>query len=250
MNDLAEARTMTGLSQAAIDPVDLPVTRLAFVLSLIAGSTDTIGYLCLNGLFTAHITGNLVVLAAHVVSDDPAILSYLLAVPVFMFMLLLTRLFASRLERKGTVPLRPLLLLELMLLLAVLMCCVLQGGTLHADSPFATIAGMLGVAAMAVQTALVKITFANARSTSAMTTNVTDFMLALGEVLAGGGQAEIASARRRMIRLSLVITGFILGCALSAAGHAVYPSWALGLPAGLTLLAVAMSSIGAQKNSC
>jgi uncharacterized membrane protein YoaK (UPF0700 family) len=233
---------MTGLSQAAIEPVDLPVTRLAFVLSLIAGSTDTIGYLSLNGLFTAHITGNLVVVAVHLVSDDPAILSYLLAVPVFMLTLLLARLFASRLERKEAVPLRPLLLLELMLLLAFLVCCVLQGETLHADAPFATVAGMLGVAAMAVQTALVKITFANARSTSAMTTNVTDFMLALGKVLAGGDQAEVASARRRMIRLSPVLTGFLLGCALGAAGQAVYRSWALGLPAGLALLAVGMSS--------
>jgi len=33
---------------------------LPFVLSLIAGSTDIIGFLGLNGLFTAHITGNLV----------------------------------------------------------------------------------------------------------------------------------------------------------------------------------------------
>lgn len=236
---------MTDLSQAAIQPVDQPVMRLAFVLSLIAGSTDTIGFLRLNGLFTAHITGNLVVLAAHVVGDDPAILSYLLAVPVFMLMLLLTRLFASQLERKGLLPLRPLLLLELTLLLAFLVCCV----TLHADSRFATIPSMLGVASMAVQTALVKISFTKAPSTVAMTTNVADFMLALGEVLASGGQAEVASARRRMIRLSPVLTGFLLGCALGAAGQAVYRSWALGLPAGLALLAVAMSSIGERENS-
>jgi uncharacterized membrane protein YoaK (UPF0700 family) len=30
------------------------------VLSVIAGATDIIGFLGLNGLFTAHITGNLV----------------------------------------------------------------------------------------------------------------------------------------------------------------------------------------------
>ena len=81
------------------DVLDLSVVALPFVLSLIAGSTDTIGFLSLNGLFTAHITGNLVVLAAHVVDGNPAILSYILAVPVFMLVLLVTRLFASRLER-------------------------------------------------------------------------------------------------------------------------------------------------------
>jgi uncharacterized membrane protein YoaK (UPF0700 family) len=231
---------MTAGSQTATEPVDLPVIPLAFVLSLIAGSTDTIGYLSLDGLFTAHITGNLVVLAAHVVSDDPAILSYVLAVPVFMLMLLLTRLFASRLERTGAVPLRPLLLLELVLLIAFLVCCVIRGQPLQADSPFATMAGMLGVAAMAVQTALVKISFTKTPSTAVMTTNIADFMLALGEIFAGGGQAEVASARRRVIQLFPVIAGFVLGCALGAAGQAAYNSWALGLPAGLGLLAVGM----------
>ena len=36
--------------------------------SLIAGSADVISFLGLGGLFTAHITGNLVILAAHVVT--------------------------------------------------------------------------------------------------------------------------------------------------------------------------------------
>src|SRR5437764_13292610 len=68
---------------------------LPFVLSVIAGSTDIIGFLGLNGLFTAHITGNIVVLAAHIVAGDPTIFSSVLSVPVFMMMLLLTRLLAG-----------------------------------------------------------------------------------------------------------------------------------------------------------
>src|SRR5208337_5417068 len=57
---------------------------LTFVLSLTAGSVDVIGFLGLGGLFTAHITGNLVILAAHVVSGETAPMSYLISVPVFM----------------------------------------------------------------------------------------------------------------------------------------------------------------------
>jgi uncharacterized membrane protein YoaK (UPF0700 family) len=234
-------------SQTASDAVDLSVVALPFVLSLIAGSADTIGFLTLNGLFTSHITGNLVVLAARVIAGDPAILSYVLAVPVFMLVLLLTRLFASRLERTGAAPLRPLLLLELLLLITFLVCCVTRGQKVDASSGIAIIAGMSGVAAMAVQTALVQISLTKSPSTAVMTTNVAHFMLALGEVLAGGDQAAVASARRRMAHLFPVIVGFILGCAVGAAGQAAYGSRALGLPVGLGLLAVGMSSPRPEK---
>ena len=63
---------------------DLAIRALPFVLSVIAGSTDTIGFLGLNGLFTAHITGNIVVLAAQVVAGNPTMISYILSVPVFL----------------------------------------------------------------------------------------------------------------------------------------------------------------------
>jgi uncharacterized membrane protein YoaK (UPF0700 family) len=103
-------------------------------------------------------------------------------------------------------------------------------------------AGMFGVAAMAVQTALVQISLTKSPSTAVMTTNITHFMLALGEVLAGGDEAVVASARQRAIHIFPVIVGFTLGCALGAAGQAGYGSWSLALPAGLALLALAISS--------
>jgi len=83
---------------------DLVARTLPFVLSVIAGSTDIIGFLGLNGLFTAHITGNLVVLAAHLVAGDPTIFSYFVSVPVFMLVLPVTLLVAGRLEpvRRGS----------------------------------------------------------------------------------------------------------------------------------------------------
>jgi uncharacterized membrane protein YoaK (UPF0700 family) len=85
---------------------------LPTVLSLIAGSVDVISFVGLGGLFTAHITGNLVILAAHVVSGGDAPLAVMLSVPVFMVVLVLTRLLAAGLGAIGLASLWPLLLLQ------------------------------------------------------------------------------------------------------------------------------------------
>jgi uncharacterized membrane protein YoaK (UPF0700 family) len=213
---------------------------LPFVLSVIAGSTDTIGFLGLNGLFTAHITGNIVVLAARTVAGDPAIFSYILSVPVFMLVLLLTRLLAGGLERSGISTLAPLLLLQLISLVAFLVLCVTAGPWRDADALLAIIAGMFGVAAMAVQNALVQISLKNSPTTAVMTTNVTHFMLDLGEALAGGDAAKVTKARNRAVHTLPVIVGFTIGCGLGTAGEAIAGLWSLALPTGLALLSFAM----------
>src|SRR6266478_693597 len=65
---------------------------LPTVLSLIAGSADAIGFIGLGGLFTAHVTGNLVVLVAHVVAGRKASVAAMMSVPVIVLALGLTRL--------------------------------------------------------------------------------------------------------------------------------------------------------------
>ena len=219
---------------------DLAIRALPFVLSVIAGSTDTIGFLGLNGLFTAHITGNIVVLAAQVVAGNPTIISYILSVPVFMLVLLLTRLLAGGLERSEISTLAPLLLLQLIVLVAFLVLCVTAGPWRDADAILAIIAGMFGVAAMAVQNALVQISMKKSPTTAVMTTNVTHFMLDLGETLVAGDAGKVAAARNRAMRTLPVIVGFTIGCGLGAAGEAVAGFWSLALPTGLALLAFVM----------
>jgi len=213
---------------------------LPFVLSLIAGATDVIGFLGLSGLFTAHITGNLVVLAAHIVAGDPTIFSYVLSVPVFMMVLLLTRLLAGRLEQTGLSTLQPLLLLQLFFLVAFLSICVAAGPWRDANAILAVIAGMFGVAAMAVQNALVQIALTNTPTTAAMTTNVTHFMLDLGEVLVGRDDARVSQARARAMHTLPVIVGFAVGCVFGAAFEAAAGLRSLALPTALALLAFAM----------
>src|ERR1700757_2284037 len=93
---------------------------LPVVLSTTAGAVDVIGFLALGGLFTAHITGNVVVVAVHYVAGCFGEVGPLLAVPVFVVVLGLVTLAAVAAERARYGPRRPLLVLQVALLAACL----------------------------------------------------------------------------------------------------------------------------------
>jgi uncharacterized membrane protein YoaK (UPF0700 family) len=216
-----------------------PSTKLLpAVLSLIAGSADVISFLGLGGLFTAHITGNLVILAAHLVTGAGTSLARMLSVPVFILVLGLTRVLAAALEERAS--LRPMLLLQFLLLTGFLALGVTAGPRLDPNSVPAILAGMLGVSAMAVQNALVQVSLNGVPATAVMTTNVTLFVMDAGEVLLGRDPDEVAAARRRAKHTGPAIVGFTVGAGLGAACYAGAGLWSLALPAGLGLLALAI----------
>jgi uncharacterized membrane protein YoaK (UPF0700 family) len=219
----------------------LATKTLPTLLSLIAGSADVISFLGFGGLFTAHITGNLVILAAHVVTGDPARLAPMLSVPVFTVVLVLTRLLAGGLEAIGIAPLRPLLLVQFLLLGGFLVLSVAIGPRIDPNAANAILAGMLGVSAMAVQNALVEISLKGAPATSVMTTDITRFMIDVGAMLFRRDPHNVAQVRSRAHHTWPVIVGFVVGCGLGALCQAAIGMWSLALPAGLALLALAMS---------
>ena len=65
-------------------------------LSLIAGVTDVTSWLLLGGFFSAHVTGNLVVVAADVVTGTPPDIVALLAIPVFIVTTTIATVLARR----------------------------------------------------------------------------------------------------------------------------------------------------------
>jgi len=235
------SRHPTGSGSPA-PPIERSLARNALptVLSLIAGSVDVISFVGLGGLFTAHITGNLVILAAHVVSGGDAPRAVMLSVPVFMIVLVLTRLLVAGLEAIGRASLWPLLLLQFLLLGGFLVLCVAAGPHIDPNSAHAILAGMLGVSAMAVQNTLPQISLTGAPSTAVMTTNVTRFMMDVGEVLLGRDPDKVAEARSRAKNTWPPIVGFTVGCGTGAACVSAVGLWSLALPAGLALVALAM----------
>jgi uncharacterized membrane protein YoaK (UPF0700 family) len=215
------------------------------VLSVIAGSVDVISFLRLGGLFAAHITGNLVILAAHVVTGRATSLALILSVPVFIAVLGLTRLAVAGLEQTRHGSLRPLLALQFVLLVGFLAVCVAAGSGLDPAAPSAVVAGMLAVSAMAVQNALVQISLVGAPATAVMTTDITRFMMDVGTLLVRRDANEIADARSRARHTWPAIVGFTLGCSLGAALEVLIRPWSLALPIGSALLALALGfSVG------
>ena len=85
-------------------------SRLPPLLSVIAGMVDLTGFLTLGHIFTAHVTGNLVVAAADAVHGGPFHLAQALAIPVFMLALAGVWLIAQVSHRHGTMLIRPLVL--------------------------------------------------------------------------------------------------------------------------------------------
>ncbi|HTO66447.1 MAG TPA: YoaK family protein [Bradyrhizobium sp.] len=215
-------------------------TLLPFVLSVIAGSVDVIGFLGLGGLFTAHITGNLVILAARFLAGGPAPVAHLISVPMFVVALFLTRLLAGGLEQMRIASLRPLLLLQFALLCLVVAISAAEGPRADPNATMMVVAGMAAVCAMAVQNALVRHSLTGAPSTAVMTTNITVFTMDVGEILFGRDPANVAKSRDRARHTATVIVGFLLGCALGAPCEAAAGLYATVLPASLALVAVAL----------
>jgi uncharacterized membrane protein YoaK (UPF0700 family) len=111
---------------------------------------------------------------------------------------------------------------------------------LDPDAPTAVAAGMLGVAAMAVQNALVQISFVGAPATTVMTTDITAFVMDVGTILLGRDPNGVALARTRASRTWPPIVGFIVGCSLGALWQVAMGPWSLALPTGFACLALAM----------
>ena len=115
---------------------------LALILSFTAGAVDVIGFLALGGLFTAHITGNLVVVAAHYVIGGFGKMAPLLAVPVFIAVLSVMALAVGAAGQATDSSRRALLVLHAGFLAACFGLGVGFGPFENADRPIA--AGICG----------------------------------------------------------------------------------------------------------
>ena len=204
---------------------------------MIAGSADVASFLGF-AVFSAHVTGNLVILIAHIVARKEENECLILSLLIFVLILCCTRVLVSALEAFNMAALRPLLWLQFLMLTGSFALCLASGRN-NGTATFGTaLAAQLSVAAMAVQNGLVQLLFPKASSTTVMTTNLTRLIMDAGGSLMGRDPAGRIEARRRANETWPVVVGFAAGAGLGAGCFAAIGNKSLGLPAGLALVAV------------
>jgi uncharacterized membrane protein YoaK (UPF0700 family) len=217
--------------------IGAPAGLLSISLAFVAGHVDTVGFVALFGLFTAHVTGNFVLIGSVVANQSGSVLLKLLVFPAFIGAVALTRLIVLSLERRNRDPLVPLLLLQ----------CVLLGGfaslgwmatpILSADEPLAIWAGLAAAAAMGVQNAAARLVLASLAPTAVMTGNVTQLVIDSVDLLRG---AADDATRRRRAKFFWPILAFGTGAIAGASGYGRAGFAALLIPI-LLLLVLALA---------
>jgi uncharacterized membrane protein YoaK (UPF0700 family) len=235
------SRVLKIASGSAYDDEEL--ARLAIwlppLLSVIAGMVDLTGFFTLGNIFTAHITGNVVLAAAAAVRGGPVNLAQALAIPVFMLAVAATWFVARASSTSGQALVRLLLTVQLALLAVVLIFSVLTRPSTNPHGLMAGIAVMIAVSAMACQYALLRLALPHVVSTAVMTGNLTNAILSLMDLLPKGGSIGASDAERLRRSLHLLL-GFVVGCLVAGAAVSFMADWAWSLPVALAAIAITL----------
>ena len=211
------------------------------LLSFNAGFVDTTGFLGLQGLFLAHITGNFVTLAATLVMGTHGVLAKVLVIPEFILVLALGRLAGLRMKARGRPVLRIALAAMMCALLAFFALAVVFGPFPDSDAPPALLTAFAGIVAMAMQNAVQRVHFANMPPTTLMTGNVTQAILDADDLIWGVERVDAAAVRGRL-RLTLRgIISFACGCAVAALLYYWFGFWCLAVPVAVGAAAAILS---------
>jgi len=213
--------------------------RLPPLLSLIAGMVDLTGFLNLGNVFTAHITGNLVVVGALIVRAGRVNLAQILAIPVFILAVTATWLLAHASGTHGLRLLRQLLWVQFLLLTGVFIFSAITKPSAAPHGVMADIAAMLAVSAMACQFALLRLALPGAPSTAVMTGNLTNAVLSGMNTLSQRRTSAAADAARLNASLLLLIA-FFGGCVAAAMAVTYFNDWAWSLPVVLSGIAIGL----------
>ena len=224
-------------------------TSVGTALAFVAGFVDAAAFIALTGLFTAHVTGNFVLIGAELVTSSTGVLAKVLALPVFMGAVALARILALLLERQGADPLPWLLAVEAALLAGFGLCGTLSSPLNAPDGAPALVVGMLAVAAMGVQNAIGRLSLGHLAPTTVMTVSVSQAVIdATDLILRTSGNA--ATTRARLLRVLPAIATFAAGALVGAFGIAHLAFGCIALPIMVLISLIALVAMApAEANA-
>ena len=197
-------------------------------LGFLAGYVDTLGFLALFGLFTAHVTGNFILIGAALADPSrSSILLKLLAFPAFIAGVAAARILVVLVEKRHATALRPALALELVLLLGFMGFGLAATPLGTGAGPLAMTAGLLGAAGMGAHSAISKLLLGHLAPTSMMTGNVTQIVIDTVDLLR---DADDPGLKARFAKFIWPLTAFAAGCVAAAFAYHWFGFAALVLP--------------------
>src|SRR3989337_3189475 len=199
----------------------------SFLLSFISGFIDTAGFIVLSGLFTAHITGNLVLAGASLINDNnPEVAARLAMLPVFVIGVMAAFILTTVLARTLNFSLTILLVVQAVLTIVFSMLgSFLENDAHQILSPLQVfLVGTVGVFAMCIQNTYMKTHLSSHAPTTVMTGNLTQFSIDLVNVfLIKLDMANLSSSKSTQGELTLAINqlglsllGFLVGAMAGA----------------------------------
>lgn len=200
------------------------------LLSFNGGFVDTAGFLGLQGLFTAHVTGNFVTLGAALAFGTKGVIAKLIALPEFIAVIALARLAGAAMTARQLPTLRILLVVKVLFLLAFFVLGVALGPFPDSDVPGALLTGFAGIAAMAIQNAVQRVHYGSFPPTTLMTGSTTQATIDAVDLMRGVGGEQGAAVRTRFRRMLVGMSCFAVGCAAAAALYVWVGFWCLAVP--------------------
>ena len=198
---------------------------LGNLLGFNSGYINTIGFLGLNGLFSAMITGNYVTLASGLITGSSGSWLKIAALPTFCIVIILCTMARQKLEAKGIPTKRKSIALMVTFLAIAAYLMIANGPFSNADVPPAFVAGILMVGAMAIQNAMQKLHLAKSPSANLMTGNTTQLMMDIGNIFSATDKTERANAVERMKKIAPAIVIYAVGCAIGALAFVQLGMW-------------------------
>jgi uncharacterized membrane protein YoaK (UPF0700 family) len=210
-------------------PVAVP-RLLPACLGFVAGFIDACTFFSLFHFFVAQVTGSYVVLGGQFVEPDKTMLVPVLAIPIFFLAGMSTTLLLAWSGRTGWTALTAGLAAELALVVAFFIVGMTGAPFAYANAPLAVTSSLLGISAMSVQSALVRLLMRGVASTNVMTSNTTQLSVVSAEWLIAshrrrgtpddpGAQADYATIRGRFTALFSIMAGFLGGTIGGAFGY-------------------------------